>query len=60
MQVFSFKRRLGMFLGLLCLYVPLILGGGLLSLTTLKEYFSFPDEFSFSFFLFMVFLLYLS
>lgn len=48
MQGFPVKRRLGMFLGLLCLYVPLILGGGLLSLITLKEYFSFPDELSFS------------
>lgn len=37
-----------MFLGMLCLYVSLILGGGLLSLTTLKEYFSFPTELSFS------------
>lgn len=28
MEIFSFKRRIGMFLGMLCLYVPLILGGG--------------------------------
>lgn len=48
MQDFPFKRRVGMFLGMLCLYVPLILGGGLLSLTTLKEYFAFPSELSFS------------
>ncbi|RKQ41416.1 DUF1240 domain-containing protein [Enterobacter sp. R1(2018)] len=48
MQNFPFKRRVGMFLGMLCLYVPLILGGGLLSLTTLKEYFAFPTELSFS------------
>jgi hypothetical protein len=27
METFSFKRRIGMFLGMLCLYVPLILGG---------------------------------
>jgi hypothetical protein len=26
MQDFPFKRRVGMFLGMLCLYVPLILG----------------------------------
>jgi len=39
MQVFPFKRRVGMFFGLLYLFVPLILGGGLLSLATLKEYF---------------------
>lgn len=37
-----------MFFGMLCLYVPLILWGGLLSLTTLKEYFAFPSELSFS------------
>ncbi len=48
MQNFPFKRRVGIFLGMLCLYVPLILGGGLLSLTTLKEYFAFPSELSFS------------
>ncbi|WP_235814465.1 DUF1240 domain-containing protein [Pectobacterium odoriferum] len=30
--------------------MPLILGGGLLSLTTLKEYFTFPSELSFSYF----------
>ncbi|WP_258029975.1 hypothetical protein [Pectobacterium odoriferum] len=48
MQGFTFKNRVGMFFGLLCLYVPLILGGGLLSLTTLKEYFTFPSELSFS------------
>lgn len=48
MQDFPFKRRVGMFFGLLCLFVPLILGGGLLSLATLKEYFSFPSELSFS------------
>lgn len=48
MQDFPFKRRIGMFFGMLCLYVPLILGGGLLSLTTLKEYFAFPSELLFS------------
>lgn len=48
MQNFPFKRRVGMFLGMLCLYVPLILGGVLLSITTLKEYFSFPSELLFS------------
>jgi len=48
MQEFPFKRRVGMFFGMLCLYVPLILVGGLLSLTTLKEYFAFPSELSFS------------
>lgn len=60
MQDFPFKRRVGMFFGLLCLFVPLILGGGLLSLATLKEYFSFPSELSFSSFLFMASLLCLS
>ncbi|HGN9109582.1 TPA: hypothetical protein ACK1J9_001556 [Enterobacter hormaechei] len=48
MEDFSFKRRVGMFFGMLCFYVPLILWGGLLSLTTLKEYFAFPSELSFS------------
>lgn len=37
-----------MFFSMLCLYVPLILGGGLLSLIALKEYFAFPSELSFS------------
>lgn len=48
MQGFPFKSRVGMFFGMLCLYVPLTLGGGVLSLTTLKEYFAFPSELSFS------------
>lgn len=45
---FPFKRRVGMFIGTLCLFVPLILGGGWLAFTTLKEYYSFPSELSFS------------
>ncbi|POT79291.1 hypothetical protein C3378_12020 [Klebsiella michiganensis] len=48
MGAFSFKRRIGMFLGMLCLYVPLILGGGVFSFNTLKEYLTFPSELSFS------------
>ncbi|HEF0011059.1 DUF1240 domain-containing protein [Citrobacter braakii] len=48
MQEFPFKRRVGMFFGMLCLYVPLILVGGGLSLTTLREYYEFPSELSFS------------
>jgi hypothetical protein len=45
---FPFKRRVGMFLGMIFLYAPLIVGGAWLSLITLKEYFSFPSELSFS------------
>ncbi|OUG47345.1 hypothetical protein AZ036_003120 [Klebsiella michiganensis] len=37
METFSFKRRIGMFLGMLCLYVPLILGGGYFPLIRLKN-----------------------
>lgn len=48
MQEFPLKRRVGMFLGMMILYIPLVFGGGWLSFITLNEYLAFPPEISFS------------
>lgn len=48
MQEFPLKRRFGLLLGTILIYIPLIIGGSWLSFYMLSEYFSLPEELTYS------------
>jgi len=48
MYELTLKRRVGVFFGVVFLFIPLSLGGAYLSIDSLFEYFSFPDSFVFT------------
>lgn len=51
MQEFSLQHRVGLLLGVVFIYIPLIVGGGWLSVYTFDKYLSFPPELTYTSFI---------